>query len=44
LTVLDTDGAPKAGLRVYAFDGATYTNYAATTDAGGQAIFTLPQN
>jgi uncharacterized protein GlcG (DUF336 family) len=43
VTVLDTDGAPQPGLRVYAFDGATYSNYSATTDADGQAVFTLPQ-
>ena len=43
VTVLDTDGTPKAGLRVYAFDGNTYTNYSATTGADGQTVFTLPQ-
>ena len=42
VTVLETDNAPKAGLKVYAFNGATYTNYSATTDASGQASFTLP--
>jgi hypothetical protein len=36
LTVLDTDGTPKAGLRVYAFKGATYTNYAATGADGAE--------
>ncbi|MFZ6029544.1 MAG: carboxypeptidase regulatory-like domain-containing protein [Chloroflexota bacterium] len=43
VTVLDTDGNPQAGLSVYAFDGSTYTNYSKTTNASGQAIFTLPQ-
>jgi RHS repeat-associated protein len=43
VSVLDTDGAPKAGIKVYAFNGATYTNFSATTDADGQAAFTLPQ-
>ncbi len=42
VSVLDTDGAPKAGLKVYVFNGSTYTNYNKTTDANGQAIFTLP--
>jgi RHS repeat-associated protein len=49
LTVQDTDGAPKAGLPVYAFTlsgtgaGDTYTGYNGTTDANGQTLFTLPQ-
>ncbi len=42
VTVLDTDGNPQAGLSVYAFDSATYTNYNKTTDANGQATFILP--
>jgi RHS repeat-associated protein len=42
VTVTDTDDAPQAGLKVYAFDGATYTGYNATTDANGQVVFTLP--
>ncbi len=42
VTVLDTDGTPKAGLNVYAFNGSTYTGYSKTTDADGQAVFTLP--
>jgi hypothetical protein len=42
VTVLDTDGAPKSGLNVYAFNGSTYTGYGKTTNADGQAIFTLP--
>jgi YD repeat-containing protein len=43
VTVTDTDGAPKAGLKVYAFNGTTYTSYNATTNTNGQATFTLPQ-
>jgi hypothetical protein len=42
LTVLDTDGSPKSGLNVYAFNGTTYTGYSKITDANGQAVFTLP--
>jgi hypothetical protein len=42
LTVLDTDGSPKSGLNVYAFNGTTYTNYSKVTDSNGQAVFTLP--
>ncbi len=42
ITVVDTDGAPQAGLPVYAFNGTTYTGYHATTDAAGQALLTLP--
>lgn len=42
VTVLDTDGAPKAGLNVYAFNGSTYTGYSKITNADGQAVFTLP--
>jgi RHS repeat-associated protein len=43
ITVLDSGGAPQAGLPVYAFDGTAYTNYSATTDAEGKAVMTLPQ-
>ena len=43
VTVEDTDGAPKAGLPVYVFDGPTYTGFNSTTNASGQVIFTLPQ-
>ena len=43
VTVQDTNGAPQAGLPVYAFSGGAYTGYYATTDASGQAAFTLPQ-
>ncbi len=43
VTVLNTDEMPKPGLKVYAFDGTAYTNYSATTDSNGQAVFTLPQ-
>jgi CSLREA domain-containing protein len=42
VTVLGTDGAPKAGLNVYVFNGSTYTSYSKITNADGQAIFTLP--
>jgi YD repeat-containing protein len=42
VTVRDSNGAPEAGLRVYAFDGATYTGYNRTTDASGYVTFTLP--
>jgi hypothetical protein len=42
VTVLDTDGTPREGLSVYAFNGTTYTGYGKTTNADGQAIFTLP--
>jgi hypothetical protein len=43
VTVLNTDNAPQAGLKVYAFNGTTYTGYTATTNASGQVTFTLPQ-
>lgn len=42
VSVVNTGGTPQAGLPVYAFDGTTYTGYNQTTDASGQAIFTLP--
>jgi RHS repeat-associated protein len=42
LTVVDGSGAPKAGVSVYAFNGSTYTGYSKTTNASGQAVFTLP--
>ena len=42
VTVLDTDGLPQPGLKVYAFNDSTYTGDNATTDANGQAVFTLP--
>ncbi len=37
------DGTPQSGIKVYAFNGTTYTNYSGTTDASGQVTFTLPQ-
>lgn len=37
VTVLNTDNQPEAGLNVYAFNGSTYTNYSAKTDAQGRA-------
>jgi len=43
VTVEDTDGTPQGGLPVYAFDDETYTGYHDTTDADGEAVFTLPQ-
>lgn len=43
VTVEDTDGTPKAGLKVYAFNGTTYTGYNATTNTNGHVTFTLPQ-
>jgi RHS repeat-associated protein len=43
VTVQDTDGAMKSGIKVYAFNGTTYTNYSGTTNADGQTTFTLPQ-
>ena len=43
LTVLDTDGVPKEGLPVYAFDGDMYTGFNGVTNASGQATFVLPQ-
>jgi len=43
VTVQDTDGMPKTGLKVYAFTGPTYTGYNGTTDASGQVTLTLPQ-
>ncbi len=43
VTVRSTGGTPQAGLPVYAFNGATYTGYSRTTDASGEAVFTLPQ-
>ncbi len=42
VTVLNTDNASQAGLKVYAYNGATYTGYSATTNANGQVTFTLP--
>jgi hypothetical protein len=43
VTVFDTSGLPQAGLPVCAFSGTTYSNYNQTTNASGQAVFTLPQ-
>jgi YD repeat-containing protein len=43
VTVQDSSGTPESSLKVYAFDGTTYTGYNKTTDASGQATFTLPQ-
>jgi RHS repeat-associated protein len=43
VTVQDTNGAPKSGLPVYVFDGASYTGFNGTTNASGQVAFTLPE-
>jgi len=44
VTVENTNSVPQTGLRVYAYDNDTYRGYMATTDANGQATFTLPDN
>ncbi|MEX0902366.1 MAG: hypothetical protein WDZ76_06525, partial [Pseudohongiellaceae bacterium] len=41
VAVTNTAGGIEAGLTVYAFDGATYVNKSAVTDAYGEAEFTL---
>ncbi len=41
VSVTSSAGGPEAGLTVYAFDGTTYTNMSAVTDASGVASFTL---
>ncbi|MGB2896118.1 MAG: RHS repeat-associated core domain-containing protein, partial [Anaerolineales bacterium] len=43
VTVEDTDGLPREGLPVYAFDGSTYTGFNDTTDVNGEVQFTLQQ-
>jgi len=43
VSVLDTDGLPRSGVKVYAFNGSTYTGFNSTTNANGQVTFTLPQ-
>ncbi|MBI9051564.1 MAG: Ig-like domain-containing protein [Anaerolineaceae bacterium] len=40
--VVDTDGTPKAGLNVYAFDDTTYKGFSKVSDENGVATFTLP--
>jgi alpha-tubulin suppressor-like RCC1 family protein len=42
VTVLNSQGAPEAGLNVLAYDGSTYAGYAAYTNAQGQATLSLP--
>jgi serine protease len=42
VTVLDSEGNPEVGLNVLAYNGSTYTGYAAYTNAQGQAILSLP--
>jgi hypothetical protein len=43
VTVQDWGGAPLQAVPVYAFFGGSYTGYNKTTNAAGQAVFTLPQ-
>jgi hypothetical protein len=43
VTVLDNLGMPHAGIRVYAFNGSSYTGFNGTTNADGQVTLTLPQ-
>ena len=42
VTVRNTDAVSEPGLKVYAFNGSTYTNFSVKTDAQGRAVFTLP--
>jgi hypothetical protein len=42
VNVQSQTGEPYADLPVYVFDAATYTGFNGTTDANGQATFTLP--
>ena len=41
VSVSSSAGGAEAGLKVYAFNGNSYVNKTATTDANGQASFTL---
>ena len=41
VTVTSSGGGFEAGLNVYAFDGSTYVNKSAVTNASGEATFTL---
>ncbi|MAT42446.1 MAG: hypothetical protein CL609_08905 [Anaerolineaceae bacterium] len=41
VTVRDSDGTPLVNLPVYAFNGSTYVNVSAITDANGQVFLTL---
>jgi len=41
VNVTSSSGSAEAGLNVYAFDGSTYVNKSAITDANGDAVFTL---
>jgi len=43
LTVSDQTGQLYDGVKIYVYDGTTYTSYNGQTDGNGQAIFTLPQ-
>jgi YD repeat-containing protein len=42
VTVTDTDGTPKEGIPVYAFDGENYSGINGTTDASGEVGLDLP--
>ena len=42
VAVRDASGWPLAGIKVYAFDGTTYTGRSGITDADGQAVINLP--
>ncbi len=42
VTVLDTSGNPEVGINVLAYNGSSYTGYAAITNAQGVATFWLP--
>jgi hypothetical protein len=43
VTVKDTSGAPKEGLKVSAYDGTTSRSIHGKTDANGNVTLTLPQ-
>jgi RHS repeat-associated protein len=42
ISVADTDGTYVEGVKVYAFDGETYTGYSDTTGPAGEVSLTLP--
>lgn len=43
IAVRNSHGIPQHDLPVYAFDGASYTGFNATTNSSGQATLTLPE-
>ncbi len=43
VTVQDASASLLAGVKVYAYNGATYAGKTVTTDTNGQAVFTLPE-